>query len=247
MPDGRQIAFRKTGGMGPAIIFLPGYMSDMEGGKATAIYKWAQQTGRECLLLDYSGCGSSSGEFSGGTLSQWRDEVLALIAAQTAGPVVLVGSSMGGWLMLLIGLALGPETGPGRGHHLAGMIGIAAAPDFSNWGFTPDQKTQLAKGETIFEDNPAAPGPTPTYAKFWQDAETHHQLAADIALHCPVRLLHGQNDADVPWQTSLKLAERLCSDDIQVTLLKTADHRMSRDQDIELLLRTVAQMPSDQD
>lgn len=239
LPDGRQIAFRhKAGansGTGPPLVFLPGYMSDMSGSKAAALFEWAQAQGRACLLLDYSGCGHSPGNFSNSTLSLWRDEVLNLIAAKCPGPVVLVGSSLGGWLMLLVGLALGDR--------LAAMVGIAAAPDFSDWGYDEAQKARLLVGETVFEDNAYGPDPTPTYAKFWCDAQANRLLDGDIAITCPVRLLHGQNDADVPWELSLRLAQQLRSDDVQVALVKAADHRMSRDDDVALLLGIIAQLP----
>ncbi len=238
MPDGRRIAYRHAppamGDMRPTLVFLPGYMSDMDGGKATALFAHAKAQGRGCLLLDYSGCGSSDGDFADGTLTRWQDEVLTLIAARVSGGVTLVGSSMGGWLMLLV--ARGLLSG---GNRLAGMVGIAAAPDFSDWGFDADQKAQLRRGETVLEDNPYGPEPTPTHAAFWQDAASHELLGSTIPLDCPVRLLHGQRDADVPWQTSLRLADALGSDDIQVTLVKQADHRMSRDEDIALLLRVI--------
>ena len=233
-PSGIDIAYRHHPGRGPAIVFLPGYMSDMEGGKATSLFDWASDNGHACLLLDYSGCGRSGGEFANGTLSRWRDEVLALIGAKLEGPVVLVGSSMGGWLMLLVALELGDR--------LAGMVGIAAAPDFSDWGYDAAQKAKLAAGETIYEDNPYGPEPTPTHANFWQDAERHKLLAGKIAIDCPVRLLHGQRDADVPWQTSLKLAEALRSDDVQLTLVKDGDHRLSRERDIALLRGIIADL-----
>ena len=240
LPDGRRIAFRHMQGAGPTLVFLPGYMSDMAGSKATALHEWARAQGRACLLLDYSGCGASPGDFADGTLSRWRDEVLDLIAAKCPGSVVLVGSSMGGWLMLLVGLALGER--------LAGMVGIAAAPDFSDWGYDEAQKAQLQRGETVFEDNPYGPDPTPTHAEFWHDAQALRllggQAPGDIAITCPVRLLHGQNDADVPWELSLRLAQHLRSDDIQVTLVKAADHRMSRDDDVALLLKIIARLPS---
>lgn len=237
MSDGRRIAFRKAAGAGPALVFLPGYMSDMAGGKASALFEWAQANGRACLLLDYSGCGESPGDFAHGTLSRWRDEVVALVEAQTDGPVVLVGSSMGGWLMLLCGLALGAR--------LAGLVGIAAAPDFTDWGFDAAQKARLAGGETIFEDNPYGPDPTPTHAAFWADGEARRVLGGAIALDCPVRLLHGQDDADVPPDVSLRLAAALRSDDVQITLVKGGDHRLSRTGDISLLLRTVAALCRD--
>ncbi len=235
LPDGRRIAFRFHPGSGPALVFLPGYRSDMAGGKATAVFEWARANGRAALLLDYSGCGESSGDFADGTLSRWREEVLALLAARWAGPLILIGSSMGGWLMLLCALALPAER-------VAGLIGIAAAPDFTDWGFGAGDRARLAVGETILEDNSYGPEPTPTHAGFWADGQAQLLLNAPIALDCPVRLLHGQEDRDVPCAISLRLAEALRSADVQVTLIKDGDHRLSRDGDIALLLRTVAAM-----
>ena len=232
LPDGRRIAFRFTPGSGPALLFLPGYMSDMAGGKATAVFDWARAEGRACLLLDYSGCGSSPGQFADGTLSRWRDEVLALIAAHCAGEVILIGSSMGGWLMLLVGLAI-----PGK---VAALVGLAPAPDFTDWGTNAEDKARLAAGETVFEANPYGPEPTPTHPGFWADGQASLLFGAPIALDCPVRLIHGQADPDVPWAISLRLAEALRSDDVQVHLIKDGDHRLSRDSDIALLLRTLA-------
>ena len=231
LPDGRRIAFRHTPGHGPTLVFLPGYLSDMAGSKAAAVFDWAQAKGRGCLLLDYSGCGESPGDFAEGTLSRWRDEVVALITALCPGPVVLIGSSMGGWLMLLVALAR-----PGQ---VAGLVGIAAAPDFTDWGFAADDKARLASGETLYADNPYGPEPTPTHPAFWQDGERLRLLDQPIALACPVRLLHGQQDPDVPWQIALRLAAALHGDDVQVTLIKDGDHRLSRAADIAVLLRTV--------
>ena len=232
LSDGRRIAFRHIPGGGPAVVFLPGYMSDMAGGKATALAEWAAYEGRECLLLDYSGCGESGGDFGQGTLTRWRDEVVALIDAHVTGKVVLVGSSMGGWLMLLVAQRLGER--------LAGLVGIAAAPDFTDWGYDEEQKAKLAAGRPVFEDNPYGPEPTPTHPGFWADGQALRQLEEDIPLDCPVRLLHGQDDADVPPEVSLRLSAALRSSDVQVTLVKGGDHRLSREQDIALLLRTVA-------
>ena len=232
LSDGRRIAFRHLAGGGPAVVFLPGYMSDMAGGKATALAEWAAYEGRECLLLDYSGCGESGGDFGQGTLTRWRDEVVALIEAHVTGKVVLVGSSMGGWLMLLVAQRLGER--------LAGLVGIAAAPDFTDWGYDEEQKAKLAAGRPVFEDNPYGPEPTPTHPGFWADGQALRQLEEEIPLDCPVRLLHGQDDADVPPEVSLRLSAALRSSDVQVTLVKGGDHRLSREQDIALLLRTVA-------
>lgn len=237
LPDGRRIAYRFTPGTGPALVFLPGYKSDMAGGKATALFDWAVAEGRACLLLDYSGCGESAGDFADGTLTRWRDEVLVLIAAVVKGPVVLVGSSMGGWLMLLVALALGEWA--------AGLVGIAAAPDFTAWGYSPEQKALLERGETIFEDNPYGPEPTPTHAGFWADGQANLLLNGAIDLPCPVRLLQGQADTDVPWEVAMRLAAVVRSADVQVTLLKDGDHRLSREADIALLLRTVAALAAD--
>ena len=232
MPAGRRIAFRHASGSGPTVVFLPGYRSDMAGGKATALMAWAEAHGRACLLLDYSGCGESSGDFADGTLGRWQDEAAALLASHVAGRVVLVGSSMGGWLAVLLGRALGPR--------LAGVVGIAAAPDFTEWGFSEGEKQRLAAGETLLEDNPYGPEPTPTHPGFWADGQARRVLGGEIAIDAPVRLLHGQDDADVPPEISLRLARGLRSQDVQVTLVKGGDHRLSRDGDIALLLRSVA-------
>jgi pimeloyl-ACP methyl ester carboxylesterase len=232
LPDGRNIAYRHLRGARPAVVFLPGYLSDMTGGKASALMGWAEARGRECLLLDYSGCGQSPGRFAEGTLSRWSEEVASLIGARLPGPAVLVGSSMGGWLALLVGRTLGAR--------LAGLVGIAAAPDFTDWGCTADEQCRLAAGETIYEDNPYGPEPTPIHPGFWADAQAQRLLGSEIALACPVRLLHGQDDEVVPPEISLRLARALRSPDVQVTLVKGGDHRLSRDGDIVLLLRTVA-------
>lgn len=232
--DGRRIAFRFNPGAGPALVFLPGYMSDMAGSKATTVFEWAAAQGRACLLLDYSGCGESEGDFAEGTLTRWRDEALALVGAHCDMPVVLIGSSMGGWLMLLVALAI-PER-------IAALVGIAAAPDFTDWGISAERKARLAAGETVLEDNPYGSDPTPTHAHFWRDGQDNRLLDASIPLACPIRLLQGQRDEDVPWQTALRLAEALHSDDVQVTLLKDGDHRLSRDADLALLLRTLQEV-----
>ena len=239
MPDGRKIAYRFCEGSGPTLVFLPGYMSDMEGGKATALFDWSKGQGRACLLLDYSGCGASEGDFADGTLSRWRDEVIALIEARTKGEIVVIGSSMGGWLMLLVGLALGDR--------LAGIVGIASAPDFTDWGRTAEEKAKLSEGQTVFDENPYGPEPTPMHSGFWIDGQDQRLLADEIAIDAPVRLLHGKQDADVPWEISEKLAAALRSDAVQLTYIKDGDHRLSRPQDIALLLRTVGGLLEDLD
>ncbi len=232
LPDGRRIAYRHRRGARATIVFLPGYKSDMGGSKAQAVWEWAQTRGSGCLLFDYSGCGQSEGRFADGTLSRWCDEARMLINHCAPGRVVLVGSSMGGWLMLLLAHALGPRA--------AALLGIAAAPDFTDWGYGDADKAALAAGQVVLQDNPYGPEPTPTHPGFWADGQTVLQLTGPIGFAGPVRLLHGQADADVPWAVALRLAAALCSADVQINLIKDGDHRLSRDGDIALLLATLA-------
>jgi pimeloyl-ACP methyl ester carboxylesterase len=237
--DGVRIAYRYMAGSGnnsaPVIVFLPGYMSDMQGGKAQAVADWAAENGRAMLRLDYSGCGESGGDFADGTLSLWRGDAMAVIT-KTCGnsPLLLIGSSMGGWLMLMLALALGARV--------SGMIGIAAAPDFTDWGYNDADRAVIQTEGVLLEANPYGPEPTPTYLGFWKDGDANKMLASDIAIHCPVRLLHGQCDDDVPWKVSVQLAEKLRSSDVQLHLIKDGDHRLSRDSDIDLLINTVSRM-----
>lgn len=233
------MAYHHLAGSSPTIVFLPGYMSDMAGGKAQAVLEWARERGRSCLLLDYTGCGQSDGDFADGRLSKWRDEIVALIGHIGIDSVQLVGSSMGGWLMLLLAEALGERV--------KALVGIAPAPDFTEWGLSQSQRIELAAGRTIFEDNPYGPEPTPTHAGFFSDAERHKRLASGVAFDGPVRLIHGQADADVPWEISINLARALRSADVQVHLIKDGDHRLSRPADIALLLRELAGLSAGQD
>jgi pimeloyl-ACP methyl ester carboxylesterase len=234
-----RLAFHHVEGRGPTLVFLPGYMSDMAGGKATALFDEAAANGRACLLLDYSGCGQSGGLFADQSLADWRDDVIDLIDHRVAGPVLLVGSSMGGWLMLLVALALTLRDGP---QHVAGLVGIAAAPDFTDWGFTASEKAIIATEGLLAEDTPYSDQPYITTLGFWRSGQDNRLLDAPIPLSCPVRLLHGQEDGDVPPDISLRLAAALTSQDVQVILVKGGDHRLSRDGDIALLIETVAQL-----
>jgi pimeloyl-ACP methyl ester carboxylesterase len=238
MPDvlhlhraGRRLAFRHRTGRGPTLVFLPGYASDMEGSKATALDAWAAGEGRAILRFDYGGCGASEGAFEEETLAGWRDDALAMID-RLEGPAVLVGSSMGGWLMLLAALA--------RPERVKALIGIAAAPDFTDWGYTPEQKRTIREEGRLLENNPHGDAPTVTTRAFWESGEALKLLGGEIGIDCPVRLLHGLDDADVPWRISLQLTGRLRSADVQTLLVKGGDHRLSREADIALLLRTVA-------
>jgi pimeloyl-ACP methyl ester carboxylesterase len=233
-PDGLCLAYHHRPGTGPTIVFLPGYMSDMEGAKAVALDAWAEREGRAFLRFDYSGCGASEGRFEDGTLAIWRNDVLHLIGQLTKGPLVLVGSSMGGWLMLLVALVI-----PDR---VTGIVGIAPAPDFTEWGFTDTDKAILRTEGRIAEPSAYSDDPYLTTLGFWESGQVNRLLDAPIALDCPVRLLHGQADEDVPWQISIRLAEALAGAAVRVTLIKDGDHRLSRDADIALLIAQVSEI-----
>lgn len=235
--DGVRLAYRFTDGEGPLLVFLPGYMSDMEGGKAQAVFTHAREHGKACLLLDYSGCGSSGGWFEDGTLDIWRDDVLSLIDhVRPTGTVVPVGSSMGGWLALLVALAL-----PWR---VAGLVGIAAAPDFTRWGFSDAQKAELADRGRIVEPSDYDESDYVTTLGFWRSGEANLLLDCGIALDAPVALLHGQRDDTVPWEIALRTAAALRSTDVQTVLIKDGDHRLSRPSDIAVLLTLIDGMLS---
>lgn len=234
-PDGLRLACRHRPGTGPTIVFLPGYMSDMLGGKAQALDEWAAREGRALLRLDYAGCGESEGTFEDGTLASWRDDArLAIDTLAPEGPLVLVGSSMGGWLALLLARDLGERV--------AGLVGIAAAPDFTDWGFDATQKATMRREGRLVEPTPYGDQPYVTTLAFWESGEALRLLDAPIAIRCPVRLLQGQVDPDVPWQTALRIAEQVRSADVQTILVKDGDHRLSRPQDIALLIGTVASL-----
>lgn len=229
--EGVHLACRHRPGRGPTLVFLPGYASDMTGGKASALDAWAEGRGRAMLRFDYGGCGMSGGAFEEQTLRLWLDDALAMID-RVEGPLVLAGSSMGGWLMLHAALA--------RPERVAGLVGIAAAPDFTAWGFSEEQKMTILRDGRLEEPNPYGDAPTVTTRAFWESGEAMRLMHAPIAIDCPVRLLHGQEDRDVPWTWSLQLGKLLRSADVQMHLVKDGDHRLSRDSDIALLIATVS-------
>lgn len=226
-----RLAYHLTEGAGPAVLFLPGYASDMSGSKALALEGWAKRTGRAFCRFDYAGCGQSEGDFAEQRFADWLDDALAMIDTVLAGPVVLVGSSMGGWIMLHAALR--------RPDRVAGLVGIAAAPDFTDWGFSTDEKMRLLQDGRLERPNRYGPAPTLTTSRFWQSGEAHRLMSGPIAIDAPVRLLHGIEDAEVPWHRTGRLAELLRSADVQAWLVKGGDHRLSRDADIALLIRAV--------
>ena len=238
-PDKPALAYRFRPGRGPVIVFLPGYMSDMEGEKATALDAWAGREGRAMIRLDYSGCGASEGRFADHILDHWRDDVVdAIRAFAPNGPIVLVGSSMGGWLALLVALAL-PER-------VRAIVGIAAAPDFTDWGFSEDVVALLREQAQVAQPSDYADEPYVTTLAFWESGQANLLLdggeKGEIAFDGPVRLLQGQQDETVPTSIALRLSRALRSADVQTILVKDGDHRLSRPADIALLLATVSQL-----
>ena len=227
-----RLAYHHRPGDGPTIVFLPGYASDMSGAKASALDDWAQAHGRAMLRLDYRGCGASEGVFGEATLEDWRDDVLDAIDAFTQGPLVLAGSSMGGWLMLLIALE--------RPERVAALIGIAAAPDFTDWGFDDDARATLAADGLIVNESPHYDTPEVITLPFWRSGQDNLLLGGEIAVDCPVRLLHGLDDQDVPPSIAFRLGRALRSADVQTILVKGGDHRLSRARDLHLLCATAA-------
>ena len=203
----------------------------MEGTKAVALDAFAEAKGVAMLRYDYSGTGSSEGAFEDGTLGGWLDEALHMLDNVLEGPVVLVGSSMGGWLALLVARH--------RPQRIAAVVGIAAAPDFTEWGFSPDEKEALRTDGRLEIVNPSGPEPQVTSFASWQSGEALRLLDAPIPLDCPVRLVHGDADQDVPLEIALRTLERLRSADVQLTVIKGAGHRLSQDHEIETILRTV--------
>jgi pimeloyl-ACP methyl ester carboxylesterase len=233
--DGVELAWARQDGKSPTVVFLTGFHSDMTGEKATALAAFCAECGQAMLRFDYSGHGTSGGRFEDGTISRWTDDALAMIDRQTDGPLILVGSSMGGWIALLAAL--------GRPDRVAALVGIAAAPDFTEalmWpAMTLEQRATLERDGVVHR--PSQYGdPTPITRALIEDGRARLVLTGRIQLDCPVRLLHGQNDPDVPWRMALRIAERVSSNDVQVILVKDGDHRLSRPQDLSLLCRTLA-------
>jgi len=215
------------------LIFFPGYASDMEGAKAVALDHFAAERDLGMLRFDYTGTGSSSGRFEDGTLEGWLEESLAIVDALTDGPLLLIGSSMGGWIALHVALA--------RADRVRGLVGIAAAPDFTDWGFTADAKAKLRTDGRLVEPSPYGEPQIVTRA-FWESGERLRLLDSEIAVDCPVRLIHGEADRDVPLEVAFRLMRALRSADVQLLTLKGGGHRLSEPHEIDAILRTVGQL-----
>jgi len=232
---GGSLAYCRVSGQSPGVVFLTGFRSDMTGQKALRLETWARATGAAYLRFDYRGHGRSWGRFTDGTIGDWLEDVLAVLDRLTEGPQVLVGSSLGGWLAVLAALA--------RPERVAALAGIASAPDFTEsliWpSLDPEQRRRLlAEGEILLPC--AYDEPTPVTLRLIEEARRHLVLGGPVALDCPVRLVHGMQDEDVPWQTSLRLVERIRGADVRLVLVKDGGHRLSRPEDLDLIVATVA-------
>jgi len=234
-PDGRTLAYHQTQGNGPGVVFLGGYKSDMTGTKAAHLQAWAERTGRAFLRFDYSGHGQSSGRFEDGGIGHWSADARAIIEGLTVGPQILVGSSMGGWISLLVARAL-PER-------VAGLVGIAAAPDFTEdlmlANFTADQNADLQRLGFVREPSEYSDEPNIITRAFLDDGAKHLVLRSPLALPFPVRLLQGSADIDVPPPVALRLMDHAQCPDLRLTLVKGADHRFSTPECLALTVASI--------
>ena len=233
--DGGTIAYHAWPGNAPGVMFLGGFMSDMTGTKAAALEAACRRTGRAYVRFDYRGHGASSGHFTEGTIGRWAEDAMAVLDQVAEGPQVLVGSSMGGWIMLLTALA--------RRERIAGLVGIAAAPDFTErlmWQRYDATVKRLLETEGLYlEPSDYGDEPYPITHRLIQEGRGHLLLDAPVELDCPVRLIHGLDDRDVPWELSLALTEALTSTDVTLELIKDGDHRLSEPGPLATICRTV--------
>jgi pimeloyl-ACP methyl ester carboxylesterase len=236
--DGNYLAYARTPGKSPTVVFLGGFRSDMTGTKAVALEAWAEKRGQAFLRFDYLGHGQSSGRFEDGTIGRWKDDSLAAIDALTEGKLVLVGSSMGGWLSLL--------TAQARPELLAGLVLIAAAPDFTErmllGGLSAEDRAALQRDGRLERPSQYSPEPSVFTWKLIEEGRNHLLLDKPLKLPCPVRLLHGQSDPDVPWEYSLQIARHLDAPEVISTFVKGGDHRLSTPADIARLIATVEEL-----
>jgi pimeloyl-ACP methyl ester carboxylesterase len=237
-PDGTAIAYHVVDGRLPTVIFFGGFRSDMTGTKATSLDAWARRVGQSYVRFDYSGHGQSGGNFTDGTIGRWLDDALAVIDVAARGRIVLIGSSMGGWLSLLAAKRLGARV--------AGWIGIAAAPDFTEKlllaNLSPQDRAALERDGRLVRPSQYSPEPTILTRQLIEEGRDHLVLNAPLRLDCPVHLFHGMKDPDVPWALSQRLLNHIESPDIAFTLTKDGDHRLSTPPDIDRLLAVVEAM-----
>lgn len=235
-PDGETIAYHGSAGKTPGVLFCGGFMSDMTGTKATALEAHCRQRGQAFIRFDYLGHGQSSGDFAArGCIGRWADDATAVLDELTAGPQIVVGSSMGGWVMLKLALA--------RPARVAGLVGIAAAPDFTRWMWDElgaERQAALMADGLVRVPSGYDPAGYVITRRLIEDGRANHLLDnGPLPVRCPVRLLHGMADPDVPWQHSLRIAQTLDTADVRICFVKSGDHRLSEPSDIDLLCATV--------
>jgi pimeloyl-ACP methyl ester carboxylesterase len=240
----RRIAVRTRDGAALGLFWLGGFKSDMQGTKAAALDQWAGARGRACIRFDYSGHGESGGDFADGTIGRWLEESAAVFDAFARGPQVLIGSSMGGWIALLLAQQLRRRAVPVAGS-VAGLVLIAPAVDFTEelmWKkFSPEVKRQIETAGSWQRPSQYSEAPYPITRGLIEEGRQHLLLGGLIETGCPVRILQGVQDPDVPWQHAVELSSRLARDDVVLTLVKDGDHRLSRPEDIERLIAAVAE------
>lgn len=246
-PEARRIAVRARGGQGPGVFWLGGFKSDMQGTKALALDRWAAEHGRACIRFDYSGHGESGGDFLQGTIGRWLEDSLAVFDRCARGPQVLVGSSMGGWLALLLVRELRRRAANGLvpAASVVGLVLIAPAVDFTEelmWKrLPPEARHEIESKGMWLRPSRYADEPYPVTRRLIEEGRRHLLFGGLIETGCPVRILQGVQDPDVPWRHATDLAVRLAHDDVVLTLVKDGDHRLSRPEDIERLLAAVAE------
>jgi pimeloyl-ACP methyl ester carboxylesterase len=241
--DRRRIAVRARTGSAPGLFWLSGFNSDMRGTKAIALDAWAAERNRACVRFDYSGHGESGGAFVDGTIGRWLEETVAVFERFCAGPQVVIGSSMGGWMALLLAREMARR--PATRASLAGLVLIAPAPDFTEelmWkNFSPEVRHQIETNGVWLR--PSVYGePYPITRALIEEGRNHLLLGGSIEVGCPVRILQGAQDPDVPWQHAFALAHRLPADDVVLTMIQDGDHRLSRPQDIARMMAAVAEI-----
>ncbi len=240
--DERAIAVRRDEGGGPGLFWLGGFKSDMKGTKAAALSQWARENGRSCVRFDYSGHGESGGDFRAGTIGRWLEESLAVFEAYAEGPQVVIGSSMGGWIALLLLQALRKRAG--RKGSVAGLVLIAPAVDFTEvlmWQRFPARVKREIEQNGVWLRPSEYGEPYPITRALIEEGRNHLLLGRMIETGCPVRILQGVQDPDVPWNHAVELTSRLAQDDVVLTLVKDGDHRLSRAEDLERLIKAVGE------